>query len=196
MVYNKIVMIILAVIIASLSGCATNRYQEPKDVDLVQVSYDAAKTLQEKLRKPLPQNGLIVVSTIVNVDNLNETSSFGRIVSDQIASAFNNSGYRIMAMEMPTELFVEEEDGLLRLSDKTEQVLGTHNAAALVIGVFAPGRRTAYVSLLVVDIETKTIISSTDFSVPMGPDAKVLLEPKKIGSAGPHKTSESNPASN
>ena len=70
-------------------------------MDLVQVSYDAATRLREKLRKPLPQNGLIVVSTIVNVDNLNETSSFGRIISDQIASAFNNSGYRIMAMEMP-----------------------------------------------------------------------------------------------
>lgn len=52
---------------------------------------------------------MIVVSTLVNVDDLNQTSAFGRIVSDQIASVFNNAGYRIMGMEMPTAVFVKEE---------------------------------------------------------------------------------------
>lgn len=128
---------------------------------------------------------MIVVSTLVNVDDLNQTSAFGRIVSDQIASVFNNAGYRIMGMEMPTAVFVKEEDGMLHLSDETREILEKHNASALVVGVFAAGRRTAYVSLRIVDLATKNIISFTDFSVPMGPDARVLLKPKETGDAKP-----------
>lgn len=37
----------------------------------------------------------------------------------------------------------------------------------------------------IVDLATKNIISFTDFSVPMGPDARVLLKPKETGDAKP-----------
>jgi len=170
-----------------LAGCSANRqlYQEPKDVDLIQLSQDAAAKLLKQSRKPLPPNSMVVVSTFVNVDELNQTASFGRIVSAQIASAFNKAGYQIRGMELPTELFVREESGMVYLSDETKSVLKANNAAALVVGVFAPGQRTAYVSIRMVDVASETVISTTDFSVPMGPDAKVLLKPRATGSSKP-----------
>ena len=58
-------------------------------------------------------------------------------------------------------------------------------ASALVVGVFAPGKRNAYISLRVVDIASQNFISTTDLSVPMGPDAKVLLKPKKVEETEP-----------
>ena len=182
--FNKAAIFTLMLITTVLSGCTT--YQQPvKDVDLVEVSYDAVDTLLKQLSQPIPKGSLIIVSTLVNVDDLNQTSAFGRIVSDQLASAFNNSGYRIRGMEMQTALFVKEESGILHLSDETKETLGKYNASALVAGVFAAGRRTAYVSLRIVDLNSKNIISSTDYSVPMGPDARVLLKPKKTGDAKP-----------
>ena len=182
--FNKAAIFTLMLITTVLSGCTT--YQQPvKDVDLVEVSYDAVDTLLKQLSQPIPKGSLIIVSTLVNVDDLNQTSAFGRIVSDQLASAFNNSGYRIRGMEMQTALFVKEESGILQLSDETKETLGKYNASALVAGVFAAGRRTAYVSLRIVDLNSKNIISSTDYSVPMGPDARVLLKPKKTGDAKP-----------
>ena len=179
--FKKATIALLVLAMALLSGCTRYRYQEIKDVDLIEVSYGATQKLLKQSRKPLPANSLIVVTTFVNVDDLNQTSSFGRIVSDQIASAFNNAGYRIKGMEMPTEVFVKEEDGMLQLSDTSERILKANQAAALVVGTFAPGKQTAYVSIRMLDLDTNTVISSTDFSVPMGPDARVLLEPKKVG---------------
>ena len=184
--YNKTAIFILMLVTTVLSGCAP-RFQAPvKDVDLVAVSYQSVATLLKQLSQPIPKNSLIIVSTLVNVDDLNQTSAFGRIVSDQIASAFNNSGYRIRGMEKPTALFVKEEAGMLHLSDETKETFKQLDASALVVGVFAAGKRTAYVSLRIVDINSKNIISSTDFSVPMGPDAKVLLTPKETGDAQPY----------
>lgn len=169
-----------------LGGCATQRYQEdPKDVDLIEVSYKATTALLTQTKKPLQPNSMVLVSTFVNVDELAQTESFGRILSSQIASAFNNAGYRIRPIELPTEIFVKEDRGLLKLSDETRRVLKATDASALVVGVFAPGKRTAYVSLRMVDVESETVIATTDFSVPMGPDAKVLLQPRPAVSKKP-----------
>ncbi|CAA9892979.1 conserved exported hypothetical protein [Candidatus Methylobacter favarea] len=175
---------ISALLIASMNGCAYFRQYETKDADLVEVSYDATCELKDNLKRTLPKNSLVVVSTLLNVDNLNKTSSFGRIISDQIASAFHNSGYQIIGMEMPIDLFVMQDKGALHLSDDAKAELKPYRPAVIVGGVYAPGKKNAYVSLRIVDLHSKNIISSTDFSVPMGPDAKVLLESKEVGSAG------------
>ncbi len=182
MIYNKIVFITLVLLSFILTGCSFNRYNEPKDVDLIPVSQKAAKNLLSNSKKALPKDSLIVISSFVNVDELKMTSSFGRIVSSQIASAFFNSGYRIKAIELPTELFVQSNSGFLQLSPEAKSALKSHGASALVVGVFAPGRRTAYVNIKMVDIDTQEVISSTDFSVPMGADAKVLLQSRKTDS--------------
>ena len=164
-----------------LSGCSgIHQYLQNRDADLVEESYDATDRLHEKIINKLPKNSLIVVSTLLNVDNLNQTSSFGRIVSDQIASAFNGLGYQVIGMEMPIDLFVLEEGGRFHLSDETKAMLRHYKASTLVGGVYAPGKQTGYVSLRMVDINSKNIIASTDFSVPMGPDAKMMMKPKDV----------------
>lgn len=182
---KKATISVSALFIAALSGCITHPYyQQTKDVDLVEVSYDAACELQSGLKRIIPENSLIIVSTLLNVDDLKKTSSFGRIISDQIASAFHNSGYRIIGMEIPIDMFVMQEGGVLHISDEAKKLLKKYGASAIVGGVYAPGKRNTYVSLRMIDTDSKNIISSTDLSVPMGPDTKVLLESKDVGSAG------------
>ena len=180
--YNKIVFITLVLLSLILSGCSFNSYDVPKDVDLIPLSQEAVKNLLSNSTKTPPKNSMIVISSFVNVDKLKDTSSFGRIVSSQIASAFFNSGYRIKAMELPTELFVQSNNGFLQLSPEAKSALKSQGASALVVGVFAPGRRTAYVTIRMLDLDSQEVISSTDFSVPMGIDARVLLRSKKSGS--------------
>jgi len=177
-------LIIPALLAASLSGCGAFRNYEVKDANLVDVSYDAVDDLQKRLTRKPAKNSLIIVTTLLNVDNLNKTSAFGRIVSDQIASAFHKAGYQIIGMELPIDLFVMQEDGTLHLSDDTQKLLRRYRAAVLVGGVYAPGKKNSYVSLRVIETATKNIISSTDYSIPMGPDAKLLMLPKDVGSAG------------
>lgn len=172
------------IILLTFNGCAMTRYKEVKDTDWVGVSYDAANTLQKQMTRTLPKNSLVVVSTLLNVSNLKQTSSFGRIVANQMASAFHNAGYRIIGMEMPIDLLSMQEGGALYLSDEVKTMLRRYNPAALIGGVYAPGKRTVYVSLRIVDLKDRMIISSTDLSIPMGPDAKFLLESKEVGFNG------------
>lgn len=184
--FKSFTFLVPALLAATLSGCGAYRYQEVKDANLVEVSYKATDTLKESLAKHIPKNSLVIVTTLLNVDNLNKTSAFGRIVTDQIASSFQQSGYQIVGMELPIDLFVMKEDGALWLSDETKKMLKRYPKSILVGGVYAPGKKNSYVSLRVIDPMNKGVIASTDFSIPMGPDAKWLMSPKSVGSAGTH----------
>ncbi|WP_394754182.1 FlgO family outer membrane protein [Crenothrix sp.] len=189
---KKTTVLVPALMSFLLSGCGIQHYLQNRDANLVEESYDATDRLHKKILHKIPKNSLIVVSTLLNVDNLNQTSSFGRIVSDQIASAFNGLGYQVIGMEMPIDLFVMKEGGRFHLSDETKAMLRHYHAATLLGGVYAPGKHNGYVSLRMVDINSKNIIASTDFAIPMGPDAKMLMKPKSVGSADLHP---SNPGS-
>jgi hypothetical protein len=113
----------------------------------------------------------------VNVGDLGQSMPFGRIVSDQISSAMHQNGYRVMGMELPTEIFSKTEDGILELPEKTKEALNNVHAHSLVIGTYAAGRKHVYVSLRIVEIATQNVISSTDYSIPMGPDARAMSLP-------------------
>jgi hypothetical protein len=179
--FNKLIFITFILISFILSGC-NQQYVQPEDVDLIPVSQKAAKDLLANTKKPLTKDKLIVVSSFVNVDNLQNTSAFGRIVSSQISTSFFNAGYRIKSMELPTDAFVKSNNGFLQLTENARNEIRKQGASTLVAGIFAPGRVTAYVSIRMIDIDTREVISSTDFSVPMGIDTRALLRSRPTGS--------------
>jgi hypothetical protein len=184
---KKSAILIPALLIATLSDCSSTfrffKTQSYLNTDLIEASYDATDELKDELTRKIPKDSLIVVSTLLNVKkNPNETSSFGRIISDQIATALHNSGYQIIAMDLPIDLFMMEEGGELQLSAEDKALLSHYKAAVLVGGVYAPGKQNAYVSLRAVNRFTKHVIASTDFSVALGPDVKTLLKTKDAGS--------------
>ena len=191
---KKSTILISALLITTLSGCSSSlrlfKTQGYLNTDLIEASYDATDELKEELVRKVPKGTLIVVSTLLNVKKKpNETSSFGRIISNQIATDLHNSGYEIIAMDLPLDLFMMTEVGELKLSEEDKAILKHYKAAVMVGGVYAPGKQNTYVTLRAVNRFTKQVIASTDFSVALGPDVKTLLKPKDAesnitGSAG------------
>jgi hypothetical protein len=186
--FIKANILISALLIVTLSGCASTmrffKAQSYLNTDLIEASHDATEKLEDDLSQKIPKGSLIVVSTLLNVKkNPNDTSSFGRIISDQIATALQNTGYQIIALDLPIDLFKMEEAGELQLSDDDKALLKRYNAAVMVGGVYAPGKQNAYVSLRAVNRFTKHVIASTDFSVVLGPDVKNLLKNKDAASS-------------
>lgn len=181
---KKATILISALLIVTLSGCASTmrffKAQSYLNTDLIEASHDATDKIKDDLCQKIPKDSLIVVSTLLNVKkNPNDTSSFGRIISDQIATALQNSGYQIIALDLPIDLFRMEEAGELLLSDEDKALLKRYNAAVMVGGVYAAGKQNVYVTLRAVNRFTKHVIASTDFSVVLGPDVKNLLKNKK-----------------
>ena len=176
--FKKQVLILIVLMLTLLSGCSRlSRPYEAKDDNLVEVSYNAVDQLLLNLRQPLPKGSLVVFNSLVNIDDLGQSLPFGRIVSEQISSAFHQNGYLVTGIDLPTELFAKNEAGILQLPQTTKDALLLSGAKALVVGSYAPGRNHIYVSLRIIDIATQSIMSTTDYPVDMGPDAKALATP-------------------
>jgi hypothetical protein len=173
---NKKTIALMVLALTLLNGCSRPffRPNETKDDDLVEQSYEAVDQLLHNLRLPLPKGNLVVVNSLINASDLEQNLAFGRIVSEQITSAFHNAGYQVMGMELPTEVFAKNESGILQIPEKTKAALDAVGAKAVILGTFAPGRNSVYISLRVVDTSNQYIMSSTDYAVAMGPDAKAL----------------------
>ena len=109
---KKATILIPALLIATLSGCSSTyrffKAQTYLNTDLIEASYDATDELKDQLCRKIPKGSLIVVSTLLNVKkNPNETSSFGRIISNQIATSLHNSGYQIIALDLTYRSFYD-----------------------------------------------------------------------------------------
>ena len=99
----------------------------------------------------------------------------------------HDAGYQIIGMDLPADLFMMKDDGELLLSESDKARLKQYQSVIIVGGVYAPGKQNTYVTLRAVDRFTKQVIASTDFSVALGPDVKVLLKTKDtdtLNSAG------------
>ena len=186
---KKFTLLTLFINIIALSGCSSAyrsyKTQAYLNTDLVEASYNASSQLQDKFNRKMPKNTLILVSTLLNVKNLKETSAFGRIISNQIATSLHNAGYQIIGMDLPADLFMMKDDGELLLSENDKNRLKHYKSVVIVGGVYAPGKQNTYVTLRAVDRFTKQVIASTDFSVALGPDVKVLLKTKDTGIISP-----------
>ena len=182
---KKITLLTLLINIIALNGC-NSAYRSYKtqgylNTDLVESSYKASNQLQDRFTRKIPKDTLILVSTLLNVKNLKETSAFGRIISNQIATSLHDAGYQIIGMDLPADLFMMKDDGEIQLSENDKTRLKQYKSVIIVGGVYAPGKQNTYVTLRAVDRFTKQVIASTDFSVALGPDVKVLLKTKDSG---------------
>ena len=202
---KKSIILIPALLIATLSGCMKSYEKETRpswwsnfarnyqtkgylNTNLIENSHDATDELQDKLTRKMSKDTLIVVSTLLNVKNLKETSAFGRIISNQIATSLHESGYQIIGMDLPADVFMMTESGGLELPDKDQAILRKYKAVIMVGGVYAAGKQHVYVSLRAVDRFTKQMVASTDFPVILGPDVKMLLKNKDEGVIAPAGT--------
>ena len=163
----------MLVVLVGMTGCtkyvATGRTgADYWRGDLVTNSYRIAETLQQNLRQPLGPEDTIIVASFVNVDNLQQSSTFGRIIAEQVGSRFAQKGYKVLELTLrKNSIFMSERKGEFLLSRDLRQVSRDHNAAAVIVGVYGEGYDTVYVSSRIVRPADNIILASCDLGIPM-----------------------------
>ncbi|MDM8568332.1 FlgO family outer membrane protein [Thiotrichales bacterium HSG1] len=172
-------------IVSFIAGCSIFA----KDYNLISTSYRAADRLLKGVRdihhlEPR-HNGVytkqpILVTSFVNIDNVQQSSTFGRIVGEQIGSRLAQSGYKVIEMKMRTSnVFVQERTGELLLSRELRKISLQHDAYAVVVGTYAVGKESVYVVAKLIRAKDSVILSSYDYNLPIGPDTKRMLRKQR-----------------
>ena len=99
----------------------------------------------------------------------------GRMIAEQISSRFAQDGFTMVEMKLRRNVFIQQQGGEFVLSREVQNLSQVHNAAAVIAGTYAVGRRTVYINARLVRAADNLVLAAYDYSMPLGPDAKALL---------------------
>lgn len=151
----------------------------PSDID--GISQVAGDMLEKNRLYYLDRTLPILSTSFVNLDDLQETSDFGRLMGVRVASRFSQHGYRVVEMRLGKgSVAIQEKDGEFVLSRETARLDGSPDAQAIIVGTYSLNENWAFVSARIVSIRDNTVISSYDFSMRMDETLKRLAG-KKAG---------------
>ena len=168
-----------------LSGCSDvytgasfrdHAAQGQRDVDLVANSHRVTERLVDTSQQILDMEKPIIVASLVDVTDLEQSSVLGRIVGEQISSRLTQLGYTTREMRFRGNILVREGDGELALSRDVQKISKAQEAQAVVTGVYAVADNTVYVTLRLIRAHDSLVISSFDYSLPKNENISSLLE--------------------
>jgi TolB-like protein len=146
-------------------------------------NYKAADSLLNKIQPKLPKDSPILVASFVNIDDLDNSSTFGRVVSEQFASRFKQRNYTTIEMKLRTNVFIRADSGEFLLSRELAEISTKHRAQAVVVGTYAVASKKVYLTTRVINVSDGRVLSSYDYDIPITSDVfKMLLKSKsKMG---------------
>ena len=178
-------------ILTGMSGCAKNAppaaskggvaftLPDPQPYsNLLESSYAAADSLGKWLRlRGLPSDGPIMAASFVNIDDLTESSTLGRIVSEQIASRLAQHGFKIVEVKLREEsVFIEEGKGEFLLSREVLSLGATRGAHAVLVGTYAVSKNYIFISARVVRTEDNSVVTGYDYELPIDETTRSMLK--------------------
>ena len=168
---------VMAVMLLGATGCSTKQPTTPvqsAEVDLISEIREASSQLisnSSRLNRKAP----LLAATFANIDDLQQSSTFGRMLSEQFSSALTNEGFPVIEVKMRESLFMKERTGELILSRKLNSLVQAHDAQAVLLGTYAVGGSYIYVNVRLVRTRDNIILGSHDFSLPLNRDIKAML---------------------
>ncbi|MFZ6760639.1 FlgO family outer membrane protein [Undibacterium sp. Ji50W] len=117
----------------------------------------------------------LIVTTLANINSLEESSTFGRIVAEQVSGQFTRSGYKMIEMKFRDKVFIRQNVGEFLLTREIKDVAQSHSAQAVIVGTYAESDKLVFVNLKLIRPVDNVVISTVDYAIPMDKTVKALL---------------------
>ncbi len=171
---KKIIALLSAL---ALSACAGPSYQAAQNSDFTQANYTAVDKLIATTAVPIDKNTPLLIATVVNIDSMNQSSRFGRLISEQISTRLTQQGFNVVEMKLRNNVYIREGTGELLLSRDVRDLSKNYNAQVVMVGNYAVASGYAYLTLKAVTVADNRVIAATNYLLPLTENNKALLSP-------------------
>lgn len=163
----------LVAVLMSLAGCSPDLLALPSPdtsadfmkPDFSSLVYRASDQLAQQVQGRTFLDKDIVVATMVNISDLQQSSTFGREVSSLVASRFTQLGYTVRDLNYTRAMQVVPGTGELALSRDAKKLLHSMKAQAVIAGTFAELNGQTYINLRLINADSGLVIASADVVV-------------------------------
>jgi TolB-like protein len=156
-------------LLALLGGCASTPPREEANYatlssnQFVNANYRAADALLAQLNGKLSSEKPLIMATVVNIDALDQTSTLGRLISEQISTRMAQGGLKMLEMKLRNSVYLKRNQGELMLTREIGEVAQTHNAQAVVVGSYAETSDMVFINIKVVQPQSNFVLAGHDY---------------------------------
>lgn len=170
---NLVALLLMPLLLASCSLLDTTA--SPREATTLERIDDAAGELIASARDRIDTQQPIIATTLVNVDQLGQSSTLGRTLSEAFTSRLVQAGLNVVEVKLRDSLYIEENTGELILSRNVQRLGQDYNADAVLVGTYAQAQNQVFINVRLVKIANRTILGATSFSLPLTNDLRYML---------------------
>lgn len=153
-----------------------------QDGTLLDASNRVAETLSCMLKKRGGEQGLILVAALTKLDDMADTSPFGRLVSQQISSRLGTLGHNVVEARLRKNYSISVKGGEQLLTQiPTDMRTETYPTWAALVGNYSLTRDYVFVSTRVVRMEDGVILAADEYRLPLRGSIRQLFTGSGIG---------------
>ena len=140
----------------------------------IENNYKAADALIQQLNGRINPAQPMIIATLVNIDELASSSTFGRLASEQISSRFSQASYSMIEMKFRDYVYMKQDQGELLLTREIKDVAKNHNAQAVIAGTYAMSSDMVFVNLKVIQPSSNVVLAVHDYAFPMDSNLRAM----------------------
>lgn len=166
----------------TLVACSTNPASKPEPTweqangnPLIPANYKAADALLAQLVPALSKSQPLIIATVVNIDNLDQSSTLGRLTSEHVSARFTKAGYRMIELKYRNGIYVKRSQGEMMLTREIKELAQSHDAQAVIVGTYGQSDEFVFVNLKVIQPATNIVLAVQDYALPLDITTKSLL---------------------
>lgn len=144
------------------------------DVDPIRTVYNAVDCLLGQAPQTDP-NRRILVASAVNLNEVENTSTFGRLTGEFLTTRLAHHGYTVVHLTVRQGSVVINKEGNFILSRDVEKLAQDYNAVAVLVSTYTLAMDKIYMSLKLVDATDSELLAAVDYAIPNGPRTLALL---------------------
>ena len=133
---------------------------------LLDSSVYAADALYANVWYRISPESMVTTVSFVNLGDLDRTSGFGRVVSQQIGSRLAQYGFAVVEGRIRNNMAYRVQEGEFMLSREAAKLLMTeHYAQAALVGAYTVSSDKVFVSVRLVSLESGALIGAYEYYV-------------------------------
>ncbi len=120
-------------------------------------------------------NRPLAVATFVNIDDLYDSSTFGRMLSEQLMSELVMKGYNVIELRKSDALQILRGEGEFNLTQDTARLKNYQELAGVIVGTYIRSPVRVYLNARILDPRSSTILSAGSVEMAMTAEIDSLM---------------------
>lgn len=150
-------------------------YEQAARNPFVPANYRAADVLIAQLDGKLSPSLPFIIATIVDIDELDRSSTLGRLVSEHISARFAQAGYRTVELKLRNKIYMASGQGELLLTREIRDIAVSHDAQAVVVGTYGESSNFVFINLKVIRPRDNIALAVHNYALPLDRDVRTLV---------------------